>query len=87
MPYIENYSRIKYDSILDSLAYHLNDSPNLVGDLNYCITRILTKQLDTKHYEDYNAAIGVLECAKLEFYRRRVAVHEDKAIERNGDVE
>jgi len=37
-------------------------------------------------YSDYNALVGVLECAKLEFYRRAVAAYEDKKIKENGDV-
>ena len=55
------------------------------GELNYIITQLL---LDTKPqcYEDYNALVGVLECCKLEFYRRAVAKYEDEKIKENGDV-
>ena len=58
------------------------------GDLNYHITRAC--QAFAGHhgasYETYNRIIGVLECAKLEYYRRAVAVHEDAAIKKNGDI-
>jgi hypothetical protein len=37
-------------------------------------------------YADYNSIIGVLECAKLEIYRRTAAPYEDEKIEQNGDV-
>ena len=37
-------------------------------------------------FADLAAVIGALEAAKLEFYRRMVAPHEDAACERNGDV-
>ena len=30
--------------------------------------------------------VGVLECAKLELYRRMAAPYEDEKIEDNGDV-
>ena len=36
--------------------------------------------------DELNAAIGVLECAKLELYRRVVAMYEDGKIKENGDV-
>jgi len=38
-----------------------------------------------KHTE--TLLVGVLECLKLELYRQQVAAYEDKAIERNGDLE
>ena len=78
MPYITQEER-------DDL--HINGWPSYMssGKLNYVITSLL---LDTKPktYEHYNALIGVLECCKLEFYRRAVAVYEDKKIIENGEV-
>lgn len=62
--------------------------PDIPGDLNFLITEILDKYLrDTGlNYRNINAAIGVLECAKLELYRRIAAPYEDKKIAENGDV-
>jgi hypothetical protein len=37
-------------------------------------------------YAWYNEIIGVLECAKLEFYRRAISIYENDAIKRNGDI-
>ena len=37
-------------------------------------------------YYHYNQLIGVLECAKLELYRRLVTPYEDIKITDNGDV-
>jgi hypothetical protein len=34
----------------------------------------------------YNDAIGALEGAKLELYRRYVSAYEDDKIKENGDV-
>ncbi len=57
------------------------------GMLNYRITKILIDWLGKEpHYADFNAAIGALECAKLELVRRSLGPYEDTAIERNGDV-
>lgn len=39
-----------------------------------------------RDYQHYNEVIGVLECAKLEMYRRCVAGYEDMKINVNGDV-
>ena len=79
MPYIAPESR----AILDSGADH----PLVPGELNYVITTIISKWLGpTPNYVEINAAIGVLECAKLELYRRVAAPYEDGKIAENGDV-
>ena len=58
------------------------------GELNYLITSIINEYLDQKEvgYSSLNDVIGVLECAKLELYRRIIAPYEDIKIEENGDV-
>ena len=86
MPYIDNAVREALDSTnyWEDLGYNAN-SP---GEMNYIITTILTKYLlkHGKSYQTYNDLIGVLECAKLELYRRMVAPYEDIKIKENGDV-
>lgn len=47
---------------------------------------LIKAQLLPNRYKDYNEIIGVLECCKLEIYRRLVASYEDKKKEENGDV-
>jgi hypothetical protein len=37
-------------------------------------------------YTNINAVIGVLECVKLELYRRLAASYEDKKVVENGDI-
>jgi len=37
-------------------------------------------------YTQINAVIGVLECAKMELYRRIAAPYEDKKSRESGDV-
>jgi len=58
------------------------------GELNYAITQLVLgyKIDDPPSYTYYNEVIGVLECVKLELYRRMVAPYEDKKREENGDV-
>ena len=57
------------------------------GTLNYIITRMVVWYLGKNpNYERYNAAIGALECAKQELYRRQIAPYEDEKCEQNGDV-
>ncbi len=59
-----------------------------VGELNFQITKLVDRFVKAQgsNYGAYNAAVGVLECAKLEYYRRRVAVYEIDKILINGDV-
>jgi hypothetical protein len=60
------------------------------GELNFVITTIVQAFLfrDTAkpNYARYNEAIGALECAKLELYRRQIVPYEDEKCTENGDV-
>lgn len=87
MPYIKPESRVKYEKVLDELIGILKSLPadEVDGELNYVVTKIL-KQIYPVRYFQINKAIGVLECVKLEFYRRVAAPYEDKKIKESGDV-
>jgi hypothetical protein len=59
------------------------------SDLNYTITRLCDAYICARGGASYtllNEVIGVLECAKLELYRRVAAPYEDKKLQANGDV-
>jgi hypothetical protein len=58
------------------------------GELNYVITTLINEYIsyNGKNYNNLNEVVGVLECAKLELYRRIAAPYEDIKIEANGDV-
>jgi hypothetical protein len=58
------------------------------GELNFQITKLLDRYLlkSGLSYTNINAAIGVLECAKLELYRRVAEPYEDQKAAENGDV-
>jgi hypothetical protein len=62
--------------------------PETAGELNYAVTRLVDRYLGEKglRYQHINEAIGVLECAKLELYRRIASPYEDKKIQEEGDV-
>jgi ribosomal protein S3AE len=87
LPYIKPEDRMKYERILDELIVVLKSLPTeeVDGELNYVVTKIL-KQIYPLRYFHINKAVGVLECVKLEFYRRVAAPYEDKKIKESGDV-
>ena len=87
MPYIKMEDRPKYEKNLKEIISLIKEHPvdQMDGQLNYIITRIL-KEAYPLRYFNINRAVGVLECCKLEFYRRVAAPYEDTKIEQNGDV-
>lgn len=63
-------------------------SPLNAGELNYAITCLIDEYVKREglKYRVINDALGALEGAKLEFYRRVVAPYENAKIVENGDV-
>ncbi|TRO47494.1 hypothetical protein E2P60_03025 [Candidatus Bathyarchaeota archaeon] len=87
MPYIKMEKRSKYKNVVENLVNILKTLPpeEIDGELNYVITKIL-KEIYPLRYFHINKAIGVLECIKLEYYRRVAAPYEDLKIKESGDV-
>ncbi|HET8760765.1 MAG TPA: hypothetical protein VFN94_06835 [Nitrospiria bacterium] len=80
MPYITADARARLDA---------GGKPDTVGELNYAITRLVDAYLIQQggiRYANLNEVIGVLECAKLEAYRRLAAPYEDQKLGETGDV-
>ena len=84
MPYVTQDVRRHVDS---------GGEPRDAGELNYAITRTVDAYLarvageaGRLRYAHLNEAVGVLECAKLELYRRIAAPYEDEKIAESGDV-
>ena len=82
MPYIEEKARKRIDG---------GGAAETAGELNYAITRIVDSYLVQKgtsglRYGHLNEVVGVLECAKLELYRRLAAPYEDEKRKETGDV-
>jgi hypothetical protein len=82
MPYIMKKAK---ERLLDSGGYEEFDN---IGEVNYTITTILHDYIEQKgmRYSTINDLIGVLECAKMELYRRIAVPYEDVKIKENGDV-
>ena len=80
MPYITAEARDRLEQ---------GGRPETAGELNYAITRLVDEYLIQQggiRYAHLNEVIGVLECAKLELYRRLAAPYEDKQMAKSGDV-
>lgn len=85
MPYIEN----KYRNILKDGLKVIADFVTTGGKLNYCFTFLCLRYIKIKgeSYQNYSDCIAALECAKLELYRRQMAMYEDQKINDNGDLD
>ena len=79
MPYVDQQARQRLDA---------GEAPENAGELNYAITRLVDRFLTAKglRYAHLNEVVGVLECAKLELYRRIAAPYEDRKRGESGDV-
>jgi hypothetical protein len=98
MPYIKQEDRVFLDPYINNLADAVNpkipaniESNNddimvVLGDLNYCITRLCSKVMCSPTYPKIAMITGVLENVKQEFYRRLAAPYEENKIVQNGDV-
>jgi len=82
MPYITQKERRKFYHGLTFL------NPQKPGDLNFVITSICHEYLTRmgKDYIHLNEIVGVLECAKQEFYRKIAVPYEEAKEEENGPV-
>ncbi len=85
MPYIKPSDRNRFEDLVEMMLCAEISSP---GELNYLITQLVHSFLRQRKesYQAYNDALGALEGAKLELYRRHVSPYEDKKVTENGDV-
>lgn len=61
--------------------------PENAGELNFVISSLVDNYLaGNVCYRRINEVIGVLECAKLELYRRVAAPYEHAKCQENGEV-
>lgn len=84
MPYIKQERRKALNEFCESIAAELKEP----GELNYVISYILLLLLKKQgmRYKNICTAIGELEAAKLEFYRKIVSPYEESKISENGEV-
>ena len=85
MPYIKREGRKEIDPFVEALFSNLETR----GDMNYAITKLLHKYIKRAglKYRNLNDAIGIVECVKLELYRKIVSNYEDIKIDENRDIE
>jgi len=85
MPYIVSARR---ESFQDFLEKTKNLRIDTAGELNFLIAMLGQIYLTTHgtNYRVFNEIIGALECAKIETYRRQIAMLEDMKKQENGDV-
>jgi hypothetical protein len=97
MPYINESERKILDRSVDDLATTIISLTNLpeldntnlmvvLGDLNYCISRLIGQVMGDTSYAKVAMITGVLENVKQEFYRRVAVPYEEEKIVQNGDI-
>jgi hypothetical protein len=93
MPYIKREDRPVLKSLVEDIVREVkehHDFDTWGGKLNYVVSLLLTELFDLSHnnarYLQLQTAIGILECVKLELYRRRGTAIEESARERNGEI-
>ena len=59
---------------------------SIIGDINYCISRVVSKLMGKPAYSKIAMITGVLENVKQEYYRRVGVILEDQKILENGDI-
>lgn len=81
MPYIKESRR---QELIENIR-----TPENAGELNFKISHLVNQYFNQEGeitYFTINEVIGVLECAKLEVYRRIAQHFEDIKMRENGDV-
>jgi len=91
MPYITQVQRNVVDDKVQSLINSMKSidgfEDNKAGVLNYITTCLCAGAIGSSpRYSKINEMIGMLECCKLELYRRVAGPYEDIKTSQNGDV-
>jgi hypothetical protein len=91
MPYIAQEQRVQLEETITELVNNIiKDVPEeqFDGVLNYVLTEVLHRVIlmSGVRYNKIQQVIGILECAKLEAYRRVAGPYEDIKSITNGDV-
>jgi len=98
MPYIKEDIRQQLDVCIDKMTDCLNtpkglsghmdnaEFMTLLGDINYCFSRIISGLMGEVSYPKIAMITGVLENIKQEYYRRVASEYENKKMVENGDI-
>ena len=87
MPYIKPELRKPFEDCIDNMVskmYHTMTA----GELNFIISSLIDSYIIIKglKYQNLNDVVGVLECAKAEFYRKIVVPYEIEKEKDNGPI-
>ena len=74
-PYDEESSKLTNEQFLE-----------ISGDINYCVSRLISRIMGDISYGKIAMITGVLENINQEFYRRMASPYENKKILENGDI-
>lgn len=84
MPYLTEGNKEALAPIVEAMAEVGITDP---AELNYLVCKATNIFLgDQPRYRNFNAAMGAIECAKLEIQRRLVAPYEMRKAQQNGDI-
>jgi hypothetical protein len=95
LPYIPQEQRAQLNQAVDTLTDVFvnsvldDETANYEGMINYAFTRLMMNvygEADSTRYSNINNAIGVLECCKMELYRKVAGPYEDRKQHENGAV-
>lgn len=89
MPYIKEERRpylktntLELASLLKSMGHGVPEN----GDVVYVLYLLMKELYGYGNFNVKSDALKVLECAKMEYYRRIMSFYEDVKIKENGDV-
>lgn len=88
MPYVNPESRVRLQEIVEAISNCARSSSLSPGELNYLLTVLADAYIagEGLRYASIAEAIGALECAKLELYRRIAGPYEDCKLAVNGEA-
>ena len=88
MPYIPQEDRELYDEEIDTLVEVITAMRLKPGHVNYVVYAFLLRIFKAyPKYTTINIIDGVLNDVGKELYRKHFGPYEDKAINKNGDIE
>ncbi len=90
MPYIPQERRQELYPLISKVAGEIQAAVESGigkrgGEVNFAICTLIDMLYD-RNYTELSAAVGDVECAKLEVYRRLLGPYEDGKIAIEGDV-
>lgn len=92
MPYIKEDYRKELRPLIDALGNKIKEihdkNPEQTRDglMNFSLSELIALVYNNARYTDMNEVVGMLECCKLEFYRKTAAPYEDKKELENGAI-